>query len=333
MRFPQIAGNDQALAVAAKGELDWFGSFLPDIEKTYVGIDPEHHGYWFPGGSMVAFTLNFETKNEGNKEAFNDLNFRHAFSMAMDRQAMVDIAGYGYPTLNEYPSGLGRAFHSWNNAEVDAKYGAVLELQYRGGQGSCSPRPATRTPTATASSRRPTASQISFDIIVPNGWTDWVNTVQLAVEGLTADRHQRHGRDAGSAGLDRRADRPATSMSAINSVPRRRRPRTFMFDLASAHAATRARPASPRRTTRNPELDKLLDDFYETADKAEQTEIMNEIQTMIGADMPYVAGVQQPALVRVQHQALHRLVQRRQSGRPARWSMAACPSACCTCWP
>jgi len=52
-------------------------------------------------------------------QTFNDIAFRRAFSMAMDRQAMVDIAGYGYPTLNEYPSGLGAAFHSWNNPEVD----------------------------------------------------------------------------------------------------------------------------------------------------------------------------------------------------------------------
>ena len=123
MRFPQIAGNDQTLTEVTKGELDWFGSFLPDIEKTYVGLDADHNAYWFPGGSMVVFNLNLQTKNAGNHEAFNDLNFRRAFSMAMDRQAMVDIAGYGYPTLNEYPSGLGAAFHSWNNAEVDKEYG------------------------------------------------------------------------------------------------------------------------------------------------------------------------------------------------------------------
>ena len=80
----------------------------------------------------MAFTLNFQSPTPGNKAAFTDLNFRRAFSMAMDRQAMVDIAGYGYPTLNEYPSGLGRAFHSWNNAEVDAQFGKYSKYDIDG---------------------------------------------------------------------------------------------------------------------------------------------------------------------------------------------------------
>ena len=152
MRFPQIANNDQALAIAATGELDWFGSFLPDIEKTYVAQDPDNHKYWFPAGSMVYFALNFETKNEANKKAFNDINFRHAFSMAMDRQAMVDIAGYGYPTINEYPSGLGRAFHSWNNPKSMRNTGRSRPTMSRR-RKRYSPITATRTWTATASSR------------------------------------------------------------------------------------------------------------------------------------------------------------------------------------
>ena len=54
LRFPQIANNDQMLTAAASGELDWFASFLPDIDKTYVASDKDHHGYWFPPGSLVA---------------------------------------------------------------------------------------------------------------------------------------------------------------------------------------------------------------------------------------------------------------------------------------
>ncbi|MCV5591835.1 ABC transporter substrate-binding protein, partial [Escherichia coli] len=76
--------------------------------------------------------VNFQTKNPGNHEAFNDINFRRAFSMAMDRQSMVDIAGYGYPTVNEYPSGLGKAFDSWNNLEVDKKYGKYNKFDLEG---------------------------------------------------------------------------------------------------------------------------------------------------------------------------------------------------------
>ena len=68
LRLPQIANNDQALAAAATGELDWFGSFLPDIEKTYVAKDPENHKYWFPAGSIVFFAMNFGQQERGQQD-------------------------------------------------------------------------------------------------------------------------------------------------------------------------------------------------------------------------------------------------------------------------
>ena len=40
LKLPQIAGNDQMLALLPDGTIDWIGSFLPEIDKTYVGLDP-----------------------------------------------------------------------------------------------------------------------------------------------------------------------------------------------------------------------------------------------------------------------------------------------------
>ena len=37
LKLPQIAGNDQMLALLPDGTMDWIGSFLPEIDKTYVG--------------------------------------------------------------------------------------------------------------------------------------------------------------------------------------------------------------------------------------------------------------------------------------------------------
>lgn len=290
MRFPQIANNDQALAAAATGELDWFGSFLPDIEKTYVAKDPENHKYWFPAGSLVFFAMNFESGNEGNKEAFNDLSFRHAFSMAMDRQAMVDIAGYGYPTINEYPSGLGRAYHSWNNAEVDAKYGefarydietakqALADAGYKDGDGD-------------GFIETPSGKPIGFDILVPNGWTDWVNTVQLAVEGLA------------ELGINAKVATPESPVwtqrlidgdfdVAIDSHFAGPNPFTHFNGVLHSRNQGKTRFAPTRY--KNPELDKLLDSFYATADGEQQKTIMNDIQMTIAADMPYVAVFNNP---------------------------------------
>ena len=290
MRFPQIANNDQALAIAATGELDWFGSFLPDIEKTYVAQDPDNHKYWFPAGSMVYFALNFETKNEANKKAFNDINFRHAVSMAMDRQAMVDIAGYGYPTINEYPSGLGRAFHSWNNPEVDAKYGAFSTYNVEEAKKILADNGYKDT-DGDGFIETPDGQPISFDILVPNGWTDWVNTVQLAVEGLS---------EVGISAKVATPEEPVWQQRltdadydvAINShfVG----PNPFMHLNGVLHSRNQGKTRFAPTRYSNPELDKLLNSFHATADTEQQKAIMSDIQMVVAADMPFVAVFNNP---------------------------------------
>jgi peptide/nickel transport system substrate-binding protein len=284
MRLPQVSNNDQVLAMAATGELDWFGSFLPDIEQTYVSKDPENNGYWFPAGSPVYFSLNMEDADPGRKEAFNDVNFRRAFSMAMDRQAMVDIAGYGYPTVNDYPSGLGRAYHSWNNAEVQSEFGKFTEFNIEGAKAILTEAGYADT-NGDGFLETPSGAPLSLEIIVPNGWTDWVNTVQLAVEGLN-----EIGIQAGLA----TPESPAwtdqlingTYQAAINSVTTGVSPHYFLdLSLHSRHIGQN-RFQSSRYV--NPELDAALDAFNGTADAAKQTEIMNQIQVLIAQDMPVI---------------------------------------------
>jgi peptide/nickel transport system substrate-binding protein len=290
LRFPQVANNDQALALAATGELDWFGSFLPDIEKTYVAKDPEHHKYWFPPGSMVYFAMNFATANEGNRKAFNDLAFRRAFSMAMDRQAMVDIAGYGYPTVNEYPSGLGRAYDSWNNPEVDALYGAFARYDMEAARKTLADA-GYKDANGDGFVETPDGEPVAFDILVPNGWTDWVNTVQLAVEGLN------------QLGVDARVATPESPLwqerltkgdfdVAINA--HFAGPNPFLQFNGVLHSRNQGKTRFAPTRYSNPRLDALLDSFYATADGDKQRAIMNEIQMVIAADMPYVAIYNNP---------------------------------------
>ncbi|WP_295811366.1 ABC transporter substrate-binding protein [uncultured Nitratireductor sp.] len=290
MRFPQIATNDQALAAAARGELDWMGSFLPDIEKTFVGKDPENHKYWFPAGSLVAFNVNMESKNEGNREAFTDVEFRRAISMSFDREAMVDIAGYGYPTINQYPSGLGQAYHSWNNPEVDAKYGKFTRYDVEGAKALLAEAGYTDT-DGDGNLETPSGKNISFDIMVPNGWTDWINTVQLAVEGLTA------------VGIDAQVATPEHAVWAENLI-------TGNFDMAMNAYFTGVTPhyhfdlglhSRHQGKTRfgatryyNEKLDDLLDGFFKTVDAEKQRAIMNDVQMEIGRDMPYIAVFNNP---------------------------------------
>ncbi len=284
MRMPQLANNDQVLTAAANGELDWFGSFLPDIERTYVGTDPDNHGYWFPSGSPVYFSLNMQTEEPGLAEAFNDVNFRRAFSMAMDRDAMVDIAGYGYPTANDYPSGLGRAYHSWNNPEVEAQYGQYTEFDIEGARALLEEAGYSDT-NGDGFIESPSGEPIAFDIIVPNGWTDWVNTVQLGVEGLN---------ELGINATMQTPESPAWTdqliagdyQAAINSVTTGVSPHYFLDQALHSRHIGQSRFQSARYS--NPALDEALDAFNTTIDPDEQQQYMNEIQMLVAEDMPVI---------------------------------------------
>ncbi|MBL1241774.1 MAG: ABC transporter substrate-binding protein [OCS116 cluster bacterium] len=290
LKLPQLANNDQTLAAAQKGELDWFGSFLPDIEKTYVAKDADNHKYWFPGGQMVAFNFNLESENAGIKMAFNDVNFRRAMSMAMDRDAMVNVAGYGYPTLNDYASALGRGYHSWNNEKAQADFGKYTQLNIEAAKALLA-ESGYKDSDGDGKIENPDGSAIKFDILVPNGWTDWINTVQIAIEGL-----QEIGIDAKISTPESSAWRQAlidgSYESGMNSYRNGVTPH-LQYDAAfhSRHK-DKTRYASTRFSM--PALDKALDAFYATGDQAEQKKIMDEIQYIVAENMPLIPVFNNP---------------------------------------
>ena len=127
LRMPQLADNPQVLAALADGTLDWATSFIPDIDNTFVAKDPEHHKYWFTPSSLVSFQVSQITPDENNRKAFTDVNFRRALSMLIDRQTIVDIAGYGYPLVNEDPASLGERFQGFSGARHRSVAGTVRQ--------------------------------------------------------------------------------------------------------------------------------------------------------------------------------------------------------------
>jgi len=203
---------------------------------------------------------------------------------------MVDIAGYGYPTINEYPSGLGRAFDAWNKPTVDEKYGVFARYDAEAAKAMLA-EAGYADQNGDGFVETPDGDPIAFDILVPNGWTDWVNTVQIAVEGL---------RDVG---IDAKVATPESPLwqerlvsgdfdVSINAHITG--PDPFVQFDGVLHSRNQGRTRYAPSRYRNPDLDQLLDGFYATADRAEQKKIMNDIQMAIAADLPYVAVYNNP---------------------------------------
>jgi peptide/nickel transport system substrate-binding protein len=291
IRLPQLADNPQVLAALASGTLDWATSFIPDIDNTFVAKDPEHHKYWFNPSSLVSYSFSLVTPDENNRKAFSDVQFRRAVSMLIDRQTIIDIAGYGYPLINQDPSMLGETYKSFSNPEVEARFGqygkfdpvaakALLdEAGYVDGNGD-------------GMRDNPDGTPIAIDIMIPNGWTDWIDAVQITMESLK------------DAGLDVKMSTPEAAVWTSSLIDG-----TYSMTLNAL--ASSFNPYFPYRRSFNPDdfgksrfsaqrwtdprVMELLNQYTRIKDPAEQKTIMDEIQLIVAEAMPVIPVYNSPA--------------------------------------
>lgn len=283
LKLPQIAGNDQMLALLPEGSMDWIGSFLPEIDKTYVALDKEHNGYWQPPAETIAFQMNFKTAKPALAEAFNDINFRHAFSLVMDRMAMVDIAGFGYPVVNLHASGLPPRFDAWRNKaaegdkdvwmtyDVDKANKVLDDAGYKKG--------------ADGMRTTPKGEPIAFSIIVPNGWTDWIDAVQIATEGL-----RKAGINASVATPEYEQWQKQILDGSFDAVMNSRAdgPTPFRGYYQSLSTAFAGRITSAPSRYSNPELDKVFDAYRKATTDDERKKLFDQVQVLIADNFPVV---------------------------------------------
>ncbi|MGR9250270.1 ABC transporter substrate-binding protein [Rhizobium leguminosarum] len=283
LRLPQISGNDQMLAILPEGNMDWIGSFIPQIDKTFVALDPDHNGYWQPPAETVAFQMNFKSGNEGNLEAYKDLNFRHAFSLAMDRASMVDIAGFGYPVVNEHATGLPPRFETWRNKGAEGDKDAFMGFDTEKANKILDD--AGYKKGADGFRTTPSGKPIAFPIIVPNGWTDWIDAVQIAVEGLRAA-----GVNASVATPEYEQWRKQIIDGSFEVVMNSRADgatpfRGYYQSLSTAYGGRIT--GAPSRYS-NPKLDALFDQYLKATSEDDHKKIFNDIQLLIADDFPVV---------------------------------------------
>lgn len=177
LKYRAFNDNGQIQPALMRDEIDWGSNFVADIEQTYVAPDPKHHHYWYPPNDAVNLYLNTKRK------PFDNLKFRQAMSVAIDREAVVDLAAYGYPTVNDFPGGIGHHFKEYMAPSVYEDYGWLG--QYDPERSKQLLDEAGYVDIDDDGFREmPDGSELSFGIRVVNGWTDWVQAVQMVTEHL-----------------------------------------------------------------------------------------------------------------------------------------------------
>ncbi len=176
IRCPQYSSNEQILAAAVKGELDWFSDFLTNPAKELTAKNPEVK-HFFPADTLVS--LQFNT----TKAPFNDLEFRKAVSIAVNRQDLIDIATFGITSPAVYPAGIGPFYAAWIDEKRLEPYKYILKYDPAKAKAILD-KAGYVDKDGDGFRDNKDGSELVFKISVPTGWDDWINSVQIMTENL-----------------------------------------------------------------------------------------------------------------------------------------------------
>jgi peptide/nickel transport system substrate-binding protein len=95
--FPVYTSNTGALSALFAGQIDWTGNYIPGLQKSFVGTNPNYHHYWEAPGGTNSLVPNL------NKWPTNQLAVRQAISAAINRQLLASEgeSGLENPVLNQ----------------------------------------------------------------------------------------------------------------------------------------------------------------------------------------------------------------------------------------
>ncbi|WED27832.1 ABC transporter substrate-binding protein [Vibrio sp. DW001] len=292
IRAPQFASNDQALLAAQTGKLDWFGMFVAEIDKTFVARDKDNNKYWFPPNSLVFYAMNSQIEDPVLNATFNDIAFRRAFSMALDRETLRVNGANGYPTLNDDPTLLGAPYASWNDPAVLDKYKKYTTFSIDNAKAELAAAGYKDT-NNDGFIETPKGEAIEFDIVVPNGWTDWINVVTLSLEtlrkvGINANLKSPEATVWTSSQLN------ANYEVVLNATVRESNPYNYYnLLLHSEHMGIPGNRFASHRFA-DKELDAILDEFPTALDDTTKANIIDRAQVRVAENMPIIPVFNNP---------------------------------------
>ena len=116
LEYVQASSNDAALALIQSGQVDWTHNFVPNVDKAYEAKDKAHYHSFY---ATTAYPVSLVFDN--NQYPYSLVAFRHALSMAIDRNTVSKLGEYGYAPPTD-AIGLNGLFPSWvTDAKIKAR--------------------------------------------------------------------------------------------------------------------------------------------------------------------------------------------------------------------
>jgi len=169
IRYSSYNDNNALTTALTTGEAQWGWTFIADYENVYIAQDPDHyHQYAAAGLGIDALFLNTE------KKPFDDVAFRRALNMVIDRQELVDVATSGVnPPLTNVtglPLPAGEEFLS------DAYAGTDLAVDVDGAKALLTDAGYTWEGDKLVD---PDGEKVTFELTNPAGWNDYLTALDL----------------------------------------------------------------------------------------------------------------------------------------------------------
>ncbi len=261
----------------SSGQFDWSYTYLPDVTQTYVNRDPAHNTYWFPPGGTITLYLNL------TQAPFNNADFRHGVSLALDRTTIARKAVNGYMSQASLSGLILPNLSKWldpslpNQGLVAQDKTAALAAFAKAGY------------TLTGGKLTKSGSQASMAIVLPNSFTDWVAAATEVANELKA------------VGINATLDLPqypqyqqdiqaGTFSAAIGGFGGTGIPYTDFNDaLNSAYAAPiHTATANNFERFKNPTVDRALATLASATNPAQQAQATHQLEQITYNTVPFV---------------------------------------------
>ncbi len=180
LRYPKVTNNDDFIARIAKGEFDWAGSFIPDIERQYASYSPDFK-YWLPPSSPISLLFNFKAADPEIRAVFEKVGFRRAVSMSVQRQQLIDLAAFGQGVPSTLASGMSQRFTHWADPVATEKYLPYMTHNPELAKDQLSSLGITDK-NGDGWRELPSGNKFELTLLTPRGWSDFNITALLLAD-------------------------------------------------------------------------------------------------------------------------------------------------------
>ncbi|MEO2133815.1 ABC transporter substrate-binding protein [Microbacterium sp.] len=289
LKYLEYNDNTGLLRALQTKEVDWAQIFITDYQTNYVDKDPQHNVFW--GANVLSPDMIVVNTT---KAPFNDVAFRKAVNMVIDRKAhaekarsnagpeLTNVTGIPQPTGDQY---IAPEYKDQNfTIDVDGAKKVLTDAGYTWKDGAL---------------MDPSGAPVSFTLQDPQGWNDYVTGIQLVATQVkntlgadakvaTPDANTWFG-NLSSGNFD-----AALHWSGSGSNP------WHIYDDvmngAYLQQASGGQVSDNFGRYDNPTATALLQKYASASDDATRTDTLNQIQKIFVEDVPAIPIGTHPTL-------------------------------------